>query len=974
MSQRRQTKPHLCSDKAWFNAKSALLIAIVMMLVSPGNCASWVSRQIYYSSSTSGPTYMSKTVSGALNYFNYTQGLFMCFATSATVSAPDNRLKCTNPDATVTGGLNPSTTNVFTLAMKEDLTMIMSGRNPNLIPITITISGSTMTLTAGTTFTSALFVASAINKEGTNYYYFGPSTYTATTNAKFHRFDKSGAGTLTSSTGSLAGVSPVSCDSYNVHIWRDSNLISTGDYEQIVVGAISDLSLTKTFGMGASVYSYASRVDNLNDKYLIYGDCNNGIAKYVDITAGSLTVARTYADATVPAFAAILNMGTLDLFLYVSNGGTAAKEPRLVTKSTFAFVTKLSTAPDYSMIGAGFGAFNIHTDWYSFSSMTQDGSNTGSLYTVYMLNDQCTTRDSSSICSACPTNLYLNSTGTPWNLCWELTRFPDGKGLDKTQNKVVDCKTGCGSCLNNVNICTRCKYSEGYYRYVQSAGVTESCLLYKDIPTGYGVNSLNSSELMVCEKTGCTSCKANHKVCESLSTTSSDSTKDGLENAFEDDKDEYAMTSRVLQWILKLINFLFKIALMPFDFFLPAVIDRHTAFFSFLRVLDGTPMLYPNKIIHFLSSVTFFGFRIPNPHWDWSKDQACLAPTNYLVRGLQCNIFANYGHNIDILWAALFVSSVVFAVSHFLLKKKPDNKFIQLLNKNFGFRYFFIFMDAVLLELFGLCILNFSKVEHKTSAIDGGFAFSFILLIYYLGYYSVTFLSIKYWLDERKKSGDETSVPGEGNHKLALFSFIIADYKPKQMANIFFYMPIILAGKQMLVQILALSLSGQEWGQLVPIVIVEIAYLVLVCIARPKAALIWNIFDIFFASISPIYIFANMGSLTKYMSNEDKQQNAGKAMASFLLICALVTTVYIFARIALVTITLLKAKGKSKVASADFSPSKETDNQIKESPSTSRMLPKSETEKITPFDTNNKEEKVKIMQMETPAQNLSRAE
>ena len=913
-----------------------LLAVVTALLFTSAKSGTWTSRQIYYGATNTDPTWFDHTISGSGDFYNFTQFRpLMCFTTGSAVANPAQRLKCFSIDGTVVGGINPSFTNVFSLAMKESGQVLISGRTSTLAIYNIAVSGTTVTLTsANTVDVSALSirVAKSINRENTNFFFFGPSTFTAGA-PKFHRYDRT-LNTLTS--GATLSALDASSDTYNLHIWKNQFIIATGYYKKIAIGDLSSLGETKAMTLIAGVY--ASRLDNLNENILFCGDIDNYVLKNYDISGATVTNTRSLTDPDNSDMVDIFNMGSLNFLMYLNNFGAA--KPRIVSKADLTILTRVDM-PFIPMIAAGIGLNAIDPDWSHFAAIASTGSGpySGGLMSMYLLNDECRIRDATSkICSACYNGFYLNTTNTAWNLCWALSRFPDGKGLNPSSGLVVSCEAGCGSCLQNVNNCTRCLYSDGYYRIVEgsSSNSTAKCYLYKDIPIGYGVNPLNNSEVIVCKSSLCTSCKGNANTCESLGSTSVDSNTQGLESSFEDDKDEYSMTSRVLQWILKLINFIFKVGLMPLDFFLGSVIDRHTAFFSYLRVLDGTPMLYPNKIIHFLSSVTFFGFRAPNPHWDWSKDLECRVPYNYLVRGMHCNIFANYGHNINILWASLFVSSTVFLLCHFLLKKKPESKTLQVINKNFGWRYFFVFMDAVVLELFGLCILNFSKVERKTSAIDGGFAFSFILLVFYVAFYAATFVAIKSWLDARKAKGaDEEMRPGQGDQRLALFTFIIEDYKPKQMTNFFYYMPLVLAGKQMLVQILALSLSGEEWGQLVPIVIVEIAYLVVLCIARPKESLIRNIFDIFFASIAPIYIFANMGSLTKVMSNEDKQNNAGKAMASFLLICALITTSYVFLRVALAITSFLKAgKASSKVSSTSGPSNNERNENPDSRPST----------------------------------------
>lgn len=95
-----------------------------------------------------------------------------------------------------------------------------------------------------------------------------------------------------------------------------------------------------------------------------------------------------------------------------------------------------------------------------------------------------------------------------------------------------------------------------------------------------------------------------------------------------------AVLSKVLQWILKIFGFAFKVLLMPLDFFLASQVDRLVAMYSFLKVLVGPYLIQPSQAIFFLSSRNIFGFMIPNPYDQWSSDKNCGAPEAYARNGL----------------------------------------------------------------------------------------------------------------------------------------------------------------------------------------------------------------------------------------------------------------------------------------------------------------------------------------------------
>ena len=372
--------------------------------------------------------------------------------------------------------------------------------------------------------------------------------------------------------------------------------------------------------------------------------------------------------------------------------------------------------------------------------------------------------------------------------------------------------------------------------------------------------------------------------------------------------------ARIFQWILKLINFSFKILLMPLDFFLSHVIDRHTAFFSYLKVLDGPYLIYPGYIINEMSSRTFFGFWISNPHKNWSSDPTCRPPRNYDDNGLRCNAFENYGQNINILWAALILSVTVYLVCKLMLKPlfskaaassansdiKSKNKLniVETIDYNFGLRYFFLFMDGVSLELIGLSILNIVKLRSQSGAAGGG-ALSFIILIYYICYYGLLAYGLKLFVDWKQlNSGEAAFTPKNWIQDKAFYlTFMVQEYKEKQLHRYFYLLPALQGVKNFAVQIAALALAGSGFGQMLPILSIEIGFLLLLVVGRVKNYAYFNIYDILFQALCIWVIFMKLGATDMSVRPSQRQNKIGMTLSAVLFLIIYLTTIYVFVRI-----------------------------------------------------------------------------
>lgn len=114
---------------------------------------------------------------------------------------------------------------------------------------------------------------------------------------------------------------------------------------------------------------------------------------------------------------------------------------------------------------------------------------------------------------------------------------------------------------------------------------------------------------------------------------------------------------------------------------------------------------------------------------------------------LQCTITYNYGQNLNILAGILILSILVFIICKIALGSlKPASsahRLFSIINRCFGLRYFFVFFDAISLEMFGLCLMNFAGIGTKSSSVIVGFIISVIIMVAYVIMYAYAFWSIR---------------------------------------------------------------------------------------------------------------------------------------------------------------------------------------------------------------------------------------
>jgi hypothetical protein len=366
-----------------------------------------------------------------------------------------------------------------------------------------------------------------------------------------------------------------------------------------------------------------------------------------------------------------------------------------------------------------------------------------------------------------------------------------------------------------------------------------------------------------------------------------------------------SVMAQVFNWILKITNFAFRIGLMPIELFVAPIIERQVAYFSFLRNIDGDFIFKPSYIIYWMSSRNFFGFDISNPHVDWAKTGDCKAPETMNMAGVRCDLFTNYGHNLNILAAGLILTLIVWGTCKIIapnLTSPRATHILDILKEAFGLRYAASWFDSVSLDLIGLCILNLPYINQSNTGITIGFIVSVVILAGYALYYAGMAYQISKHIKSKStqqaslfqaKSQDQETIP----QRSELLTFPLEEYKADFEFKIFYYTPVILAAKNVALQVIAISLQGSGWGQILPILTIEFAMMMYIAISLPKQSLIDNLYDILIHIINGAYMAVKIGSTQ--VSYDRRQGSFGSGLLIVVFGLLYTTTIYVGWKIAL---------------------------------------------------------------------------
>ena len=854
--------------------------------------------------------YGASIVTGAADSYMFApNNPVMCFATLSGVSsgAPD-QVKCFMYDSNMIASINPAIGNVYSLAVKETYKIYVAGAGSFLKEYTLANNSGTYTLTE--TYSMDLssgtnMVSSAVKRSGTNYIYFGPTNRGGTPNQRENRWDVS-ANTFAQTASTVALVTG---DTYIQQLFNNQWVFSAGVFAYLFSFDVTTLASVVSQSMAQKANCIL--LDNLNNGVLYYGELA-GVAPFnilsYDISAGGVTSLQT---ATLTRTTTnIVNLGTFNYFV-------ATK----IASALFSFVNKQTMVEAYAprgtlqhKIDCLVGVFLPTQDWVRFASI----SNVTTFQSFAVLFDTCVSAMRSTttfICTQCPTGTYFNDTNA-WNTCWDVSRFTVGTltpSFDRTTFQATLLFNFAPVLANNNYNQSDIKISL-YNGTVVTSGAT-------DIPFTV-VASSNPNQIIfnlttptpapapgdysivrVSSRSGIPMFFGNGVLypnptfdisspAPANNTTQSNPTDNP--NYPDSQTDVYATTGRVLSWIIKLINLSLKVLLMPLDLTLSAVIDRHTAWFSYLKTLDGPFISIPYSLIYHLSSLTFFGFWVPNPHPPWTDNNSCGGYKTGITQA-SCDLFTSYGQNVDILAFAAFWNVVIYLAYKIITAKasNPDSMLVRgltFLNKYFGIGYLVLFAEGVSLDLLGLSIVNLSVKNDTNNGRKAGFSISLIIVLLYTWLYAQ--IGLHCWKLVKAQGVQETPFDGDKS----IMSVFTIEYKPKLLHRYFYFMPVFTATKNLVIILLATYLMGSGMGQIAPIFVVELVNLVVLSVGRVKASPVFNAYEISFAAISTIYMLVKMATFGDDAGY--RQNTLGPVLGADLMIMAYSSTIYVIFRLA----------------------------------------------------------------------------
>lgn len=870
-----------------FGSRRPLLVVLALLsLFAASKCQFTVLRALVVPVSVSETALYTKQGTNGVDYREYITGekLFWCTpGDKAAAGPPWESGKIFDKQGTLLASA-PTTIEHdlrYSSVLTADMKVWVSAKNSlggtnQVIIFQITKSSGMFSITqvgGSLNYLSSKYGTGGYNDPGTNYIFLGPSSV-----ATFNIIQRLDTQAQTFTHGSATGFDDVIGDTYRMYQYPGDLILLSGNYNFVYVATKSTMAYLDKRDMrltASDERSFVGLKDNLSDNYFhsqgISGAAFEKRVRVLSYASGTFSEPLPMLSSVEPAVYGMANLGTLQYYAFSRITSSIATTPSMFivnkltnTLPTADFRTGIALSPSTS--GMTFMEMD-NTDSGYIGLFTHKKDTTASVYPNFnsylIIMDICLTRGA-NICTACPsspTQTYFSSQAI-YNRCWTKSQFPPRFGVNLANSVVTACsQASCLSCKDDHTKCTDCDGTD-VLREDTSQCVPHNFFITNPIPSGYGY-VLGGPKVIVrkCQSTTCSDCRncsANHAVCQDPGTPGGSWTGDIRGRVYQIPQIDAAL---IVTSILKGINFAFKALLMPLNSLVAYQIDRTIAFCSFLRVIEGPVDAENFFVIYHFSSTTLFPFWISNPYAE-AVMSSCETKSNYSIHGVACNFLTNYGQNLNIILAALFLNSLVCLV-YFLAYKKPVSGAqessistkLRVLNRFFGFRYFFTFMDGVSLELFGWVIVNIVGMHYDSNGpMVGGFILSLIILFYYLGsaFFMYKFLAVA---SAEKKTGMDTS-----ELKYSTFDFVIENYRSDLKKPFMIYTPLIVLGKNFTFQIFALILSNQKYGMVIFVCIVEAAFLGYTCWAWVRRSIVDNLFDVFTSGIALSYFIAKGAS------------------------------------------------------------------------------------------------------------------
>lgn len=366
--------------------------------------------------------------------------------------------------------------------------------------------------------------------------------------------------------------------------------------------------------------------------------------------------------------------------------------------------------------------------------------------------------------------------------------------------------------------------------------------------------------------------------------------------------------------VIRYMLTLFTLTLRPS---ITMAIDRLLSKLTFLRLLNGPPMVYPSIVLDSFESIPVLPYGVGNPFFTFaSMGKYCKTAESLTFAGIKCSFFLNYGENLMLLIIQLIisivVSSIVAIIFNTILKQVHSNsirrtrstpyKLCKAARDTFGLRCFLLRLDGLSLQVFTYAYINMTSPLRGSQLIAGGI-FSLIFLIYYALYTAVLFFLAKNIKTNARKNRNNWELDPNYDHELLKIvdidssRFKIADYVFDQFSYKvkpwYLFRPVFDQVKVLLLCMFLMSFDQAGFTQLMACMVVEGGHFLLSSSRKVKVSRYEYWYDVANTGLTILYLIFKMATFATSLTAQSNQALFGVMQVVFLFFLVMVTLVYV---------------------------------------------------------------------------------
>jgi hypothetical protein len=320
-----------------------------------------------------------------------------------------------------------------------------------------------------------------------------------------------------------------------------------------------------------------------------------------------------------------------------------------------------------------------------------------------------------------------------------------------------------------------------------------------------------------------------------------------------------------------------------------------THLFSWLQlwaVLRGPFLTYPDRFLswHYKWYLLAINFGDPFKQWDdWSDGSfVCKASEEYPLSNLGCSITETFGQNLIVIVCVLsfcFVATVLLYLASKIFKSETGKLWIGRLRAGLAFTYFLRFMTAIMPSLIYFSILQF--YTHKdTPHMALGVVLSFIFLIWYSLVTLLTYLlSKRVWEAIQKNNPEDISMESVAKRYGGLLNGLAFQFNDLKNITGFWQLqyPVLEYFRVLLISVFMIVLGEDPGVSLGFVFTIEILHFIFQCaLFAKKTSIYYAIADAWSGLWFVLYLILKMASTDSSMTEADRQDKLGMAMAVFI--------------------------------------------------------------------------------------------